>query len=83
MTEPSERDREMAEQWWSETFDPPVEAEELSALWILTNAIARAEGRREAIEECARRIRDLIPGSLDEDEIADELERALAVAQEK
>jgi hypothetical protein len=50
MSEPfavSERDHEMAEQWWSDNFEDPVENEEFSALWMLVNlfAMARAEGK--------------------------------------
>jgi hypothetical protein len=45
----SERDHEMAEQWWSDTLEDPVTAEDFSDLWILCNLLAqaRAEGPRE------------------------------------
>lgn len=45
----SERDMEMAEQWWSDTLEDPVTNEELSDLWILCNLLAQArfEGPRD------------------------------------
>jgi uncharacterized membrane protein YbhN (UPF0104 family) len=45
----SDRDREMAEQWWGDTLEAPSTNEDFSDLWILCNrfARARAEGRQE------------------------------------
>jgi pyruvate-formate lyase-activating enzyme len=51
MTEPTDRDIELAGEFWAALREGPTD---LPAFFVIARAEGEAKGRREAIEECAK-----------------------------